>query len=39
VISVQKSDGSWYIDEDPDDDPYDILHPTWTAITLLVQAE
>ncbi|HYA41718.1 MAG TPA: hypothetical protein VEF34_10465 [Syntrophobacteraceae bacterium] len=35
VMSLQKSDGSWGTPEDFNGDPYDRLHPTWTAITLL----
>lgn len=37
VMSLQRDDGAWGEVEDPDKDPYDRLHPTWTAITLLVQ--
>jgi hypothetical protein len=39
VVSMQRSDGSWGTSDDFHGDPYDQLHPTWTAITLLVQAE
>jgi len=37
VLSRQLADGSWGTDDDFGGDPYDQLHPTWTAITLLVQ--
>ncbi len=37
VMSRQNEDGSWGTPEDFEGDPYDRLHPTWTAITLLVQ--
>ncbi|MBJ6724976.1 hypothetical protein [Geomesophilobacter sediminis] len=37
VMSLQRPDGAWGAVEDPDKDPYDRLHPTWTAITLLAQ--
>jgi hypothetical protein len=37
VISQQHDDGSWGTPEDFEEDPYDQLHPTWTAITLLLQ--
>jgi hypothetical protein len=37
VLSQQRSDGSWGTADDFQGDPYDRLHPTWTAITLLVQ--
>lgn len=36
VLSQQRSDGSWGTADDFKGDPYDQLHPTWTAITLLV---
>jgi hypothetical protein len=37
IMSSQNSDGSWGTADDFNGDPYDQLHPTWTAITLLVQ--
>lgn len=37
IISQQRPDGSWGTSDDFEGDPYDCLHPTWTAITLLVQ--
>jgi hypothetical protein len=37
VLSLQRTDGSWGNFDDFAGDPYDQLHPTWTAITLLVQ--
>jgi hypothetical protein len=37
VISAQRADGSWGTRDDFAGDPYDQLHPTWTAITLLIQ--
>ena len=37
VLSQQRDDGSWGTAEDFGGDPYDQLHPTWTAITLLIQ--
>ncbi len=37
VLSQQREDGSWGTAEDFEGDPYDQLHPTWTAITLLIQ--
>jgi hypothetical protein len=37
IISKQHEDGSWGTYGDSKGDPYDQLHPTWTAITLLVQ--
>jgi hypothetical protein len=37
VMSLQNSDGSWGTGSDFKGDPYDQLHPTWTAITLLAQ--
>jgi hypothetical protein len=37
VLSQQREDGSWGTSEDFEGDPYDQLHPTWTAITLLIQ--
>lgn len=37
ILSLQRADGSWGTAEDFAGDPYDQLHPTWTAITLLVQ--
>ncbi|MFZ2446881.1 MAG: hypothetical protein WAW37_11025 [Syntrophobacteraceae bacterium] len=37
ILSLQRTDGSWGTREDFEGDPYDRLHPTWTAITLLVQ--
>ena len=37
IISLQRPDGSWGAVDDPDDRPYHLMHPTWTAITLLVQ--
>lgn len=39
IISKQRPDGGWGPADDPDDDPYDKLHPAWTAITLLVQGD
>lgn len=39
VMTLQHPDGSWGTEEDFDGDPYDQLHPTWTAITLLVQRD
>jgi hypothetical protein len=39
VLSLQNADGSWGTADDFNGDPYDQLHPTWTAITLLVQGE
>jgi len=39
VLSRQNADGSWGTADDFNGDPYDQLHPTWTAITLLVQGE
>ena len=39
VMSLQNPDGSWGTEEDFEGDPYDRFHPTWTAITLLVQAD
>jgi len=36
VLSLQRADGSWGKADDFAGDPYDQLHPTWTAITLLV---
>lgn len=39
VMSLQNQDGSWGTKEDFEGDPYDRLHPTWTAITLLVQRD
>jgi hypothetical protein len=36
VLSQQHEDGSWGTAEDFGGDPYDELHPTWTAITLLI---
>jgi len=36
VMSLQNPDGSWGTKEDFEGDPYNRLHPTWTAITLLV---
>lgn len=36
VLSRQHPDGSWGSRDDIDGRPYDHLHPTWTAITLLV---
>ncbi len=37
ILSQQRSDGSWGTPDDFQGDPYDHLHPTWTAITLLIQ--
>ena len=37
VMSQQRDDGSWGTLKDFTGDPYDQLHPTWTAITLLIQ--
>ncbi len=37
ILSQQRPDGSWGTTEDFEGDPYDKLHPTWTAITLLAQ--
>lgn len=39
ILSLQNPDGSWGTEEDFEGDPYDQLHPTWTAITLLVQID
>lgn len=36
ILSLQHADGSWGTREDFSGEPYDQLHPTWTAITLLV---
>jgi len=37
VMSLQRADGAWGTVDDFAGDPYDRLHPTWTAITLLIQ--
>lgn len=37
ILSQQRTDGSWGTADDFEGDPYDRLHPTWTAITLLIQ--
>jgi hypothetical protein len=37
VMSLQRPDGAWGAVEDAGNDPYDRLHPTWTAVTLLAQ--
>jgi hypothetical protein len=37
VLAVQRTDGSWGTPESFAGNPYDQFHPTWTAITLLVQ--
>ena len=37
VLSQQREDGSWGTAEDFGGNPYDQFHPTWTAITLLIQ--
>ncbi len=37
ILSQQRADGAWGTPEDFEDDPYQQLHPTWTAITMLIQ--
>jgi hypothetical protein len=37
VLSQQREDGSWGTPEDFGSAPYYQFHPTWTAITLLIQ--
>ncbi len=37
VLSQQREDGAWGTAEDFEADPYHQFHPTWTAITLLIQ--